>query len=94
MEKGTVKWFNAAKGFGFISRNGGEDVFVHFRAIVGDGYKTLNEGDSVQFEIEQGPMCLQAKNVSVVSVQSDVSPQKNPVRFRTGFSVLVGAWGK
>jgi len=66
MEKGTVKWFNAAKGFGFISRNGGEDVFVHFRAIVGDGYKTLNEGDSVQFEIEQGPKGLQAKNVSVV----------------------------
>lgn len=66
MERGTVKWFNAAKGFGFISRNGGEDVFVHFRAIVGDGYKTLNEGDSVQFEIEQGPKGLQAKNVSVV----------------------------
>jgi CspA family cold shock protein len=66
MEKGTVKWFNAAKGFGFISRNGGEDVFVHFRAIVGDGYKTLNEGDSVQFEVEQGPKGLQAKNVSVV----------------------------
>jgi len=67
MEKGTVKWFNAAKGFGFISRNGGEDVFVHFRAISGDGYKTLNEGDSVEFEIEQGPKGLQAKNVSVVS---------------------------
>jgi CspA family cold shock protein len=66
MEKGTVKWFNAAKGFGFISRNGGEDVFVHFRAIVGDGYKTLNEGDAVQFEVEQGPKGLQAKNVSVV----------------------------
>ena len=66
MEKGTVKWFNAAKGFGFISRKGGEDVFVHFRAIVGDGYKTLNEGDAVQFEVEQGPKGLQAKNVSVV----------------------------
>ncbi len=66
MEKGTVKWFNAAKGFGFISRQGGEDVFVHFRAISGDGYKTLNEGDSVEFNVEQGPKGLQASNVSVV----------------------------
>jgi len=64
MEKGTVKWFNAAKGYGFISRNGGEDVFVHFRAIVGDGYKSLNEGDQVQFDVEQGPKGLQASNVS------------------------------
>jgi CspA family cold shock protein len=66
MEKGTVKWFNAAKGFGFISRTSGEDVFVHFKAISGDGYKSLNEGDSVQFEVEQGPKGLQASNVSVV----------------------------
>ena len=64
MEKGTVKWFNAAKGYGFISRNGGEDVFVHFRAIVGDGYKTLTEGDQVQFDVEKGPKGLQASNVS------------------------------
>jgi cold shock protein len=64
MEKGTVKWFNAAKGYGFISRNGGEDVFVHFRAIVGDGYKSLNEGDAVQFDVEKGPKGLQASNVS------------------------------
>lgn len=64
MEKGTVKWFNAAKGYGFISRNGGEDVFVHFRAIVGDGYKSLNEGDQVQFDVEQGPKGLQASNVT------------------------------
>lgn len=64
MEKGTVKWFNAAKGYGFISRNGGEDVFVHFRAIVGDGYKSLNEGDAVQFDVETGPKGLQASNVS------------------------------
>lgn len=66
MEKGTVKWFNGTKGFGFISRTGGEDVFVHFKAINGSGYKTLNEGDAVQFEVERGPKGLQATNVSVV----------------------------
>ena len=66
MEKGTVKWFNAAKGFGFISRTSGEDVFVHFKAITGDGYKSLNEGDAVEFNVEQGPKGLQASNVSVV----------------------------
>ena len=66
MEKGTVKWFNGAKGFGFISRNGGEDVFVHFKAISGGGYKTLNEGDNVEFEVEKGPKGLQATNVSVL----------------------------
>jgi cold shock protein len=66
MEKGTVKWFNAAKGFGFISREGGEDVFVHFKSISGDGYKSLNDGDAVQFEVEKGPKGLMAANVSVV----------------------------
>jgi CspA family cold shock protein len=66
MEKGTVKWFNAAKGFGFISRAGGEDVFVHFKEITGDGYKSLNEGDAVQFEVTTGPKGLQATNVSKV----------------------------
>jgi CspA family cold shock protein len=66
MEKGTVKWFNGAKGYGFISRASGEDVFVHFKAITGDGYKSLNEGDSVEFEVEKGPKGLQASNVSVV----------------------------
>ena len=65
MEKGTVKWFNAAKGYGFISRSGGEDVFVHFKSIVGEGYKSLNEGDPVEFNIEQGPKGLQATNVKV-----------------------------
>ncbi len=64
MEKGTVKWFNGVKGFGFISRQSGEDVFVHFRSIVGEGYKNLNEGDQVQFEVENGPKGLQATNVS------------------------------
>ena len=66
MEKGTVKWFNAAKGFGFISRASGEDVFVHFKEIVGDGYKSLNEGDAVEFEVTTGPKGLQATKVSKV----------------------------
>ena len=62
---GTVKWFNADKGFGFITPdNGGEDVFVHFRAIKSDGYKTLEEGQNVSFETEQGQKGLQAANVT------------------------------
>ena len=65
MNKGTVKWFNSEKGFGFISREEGDDVFVHFSAIVGDGFKTLNEGQEVTFDTEDGPRGLQAKNVSV-----------------------------
>ena len=64
MEKGTVKWFNGSKGYGFIAREEGEDVFVHYNAIEGDGYKSLDEGDQVQFEIEQGPKGLQATKVS------------------------------
>ncbi len=63
MEKGTVKWFNGAKGYGFITREEGDDVFVHFKAIIGDGYKTLNEGDEVTFEVENGAKGLQATNV-------------------------------
>ncbi len=67
MERGIVKWFNAAKGFGFIKRASGDDVFVHFKAIVGDGYKSLNEGDAVEFEVQQGPKGLQASKVTKVS---------------------------
>ena len=66
MEQGVVTWFNGAKGFGFIKRESGEDVFVHYKAIQGDGYKTLNEGDKVQFEVEKGPKGLQASNVTKV----------------------------
>jgi CspA family cold shock protein len=66
MEKGTVKWFNGAKGYGFITRNGGDDVFVHHKAIVGDGFKNLNEGDQVEFEVERGPKGLQATNVTKI----------------------------
>ena len=64
MEEGVVKWFNSAKGFGFIQREGGEDVFVHFSAINSEGYRSLEEGDRVQFEVTQGPKGLQAQNVS------------------------------
>jgi CspA family cold shock protein len=61
---GTIKWFNADKGFGFITQDdGGADVFVHFRAIVGNGYKSLDEGQKVSYETERGPKGLQAANV-------------------------------
>ena len=63
MEKGTVKWFNAEKGFGFIEREGGEDVFVHFSAIQSEGFKSLDEGQSVTFDVEQGQRGPQAANV-------------------------------
>jgi CspA family cold shock protein len=64
MTNGTVKWFNAEKGYGFISQESGDDVFVHFSAIQGKGFKTLEEGQSVSFEIEEGPRGKQASNVT------------------------------
>jgi CspA family cold shock protein len=63
MATGTVKWFNDAKGFGFISQEGGEDVFVHHTAITMDGFRTLKEGERVEFDVVQGPKGLQAANV-------------------------------
>ncbi|MET3650902.1 MULTISPECIES: cold-shock protein [Dyella] len=66
VETGTVKWFNDAKGFGFISRSSGEDVFVHFRAIQSQGFKSLQEGQNVSFIVTQGQRGLQAENVQIV----------------------------
>ena len=63
---GTVKWFNDAKGFGFITSERGEDVFVHFTAIQGNGFRSLSEGATVEFEVTQGPKGLQASNVAIV----------------------------
>ena len=63
---GTVKWFNGSKGYGFLAREGGPDVFVHFSAIQGEGFKNLEEGQRVEFTIEQGPKGLQAANVVVL----------------------------
>jgi cold shock protein len=62
-ELGVVKWFNNDKGYGFIKRNSGEDVFVHHTAIQSQGYRTLNEGEKVEFDVKQGPKGLQAENV-------------------------------
>ncbi len=66
METGTVKWFNDAKGYGFISRQNGEDVFVHFSAIQSNGFRSLQEGQQVQFDVVKGPKGWQAENVKAV----------------------------
>lgn len=66
-EKGKIKWFSDAKGYGFIEREEGEDVFVHFSAIVGEGFRTLAEGQEVEFDVVQGQKGPQAENVSVVT---------------------------
>lgn len=66
MAKGKVKWFNESKGFGFIEQESGEDIFVHFSAITGEGFKTLSEGDAVEFDVVKGPKGLQAANVRKV----------------------------
>ncbi|MGE5648399.1 MAG: cold-shock protein [Acidobacteriota bacterium] len=69
-ERGVVKWFNAAKGYGFIQRESGEDVFVHFSAIQATGFRTLDNGSQVEFEIKEGPKGLQAENVSKAEGQA------------------------
>ncbi len=66
METGTVKWFNGSKGYGFITREEGDDVFVHYRNIEGEGFKSLEDGDKVQFNVEQGAKGLQAANVTKI----------------------------
>ena len=66
MEQGTVKWFNDTKGFGFISRNGGDDVFVHHSAIQSNGFRTLQEGQQVRFDVVKGPKGWQAEHVQVL----------------------------
>ncbi|MHC1696777.1 MAG: cold-shock protein [Deltaproteobacteria bacterium] len=66
MVNGTVKWFNDSKGFGFLEQENGEDVFCHFSAIVGEGFKSLSEGDRVTFDVVKGPKGLQAANVSKI----------------------------
>ena len=66
-EKGTVKWFNNAKGYGFIQRESGEDLFVHFKSIIGDGFKSLDEGDAVEYLVAEGEKGLQAQEVEKVS---------------------------
>jgi CspA family cold shock protein len=66
MPKGTVKWFNNSKGYGFITPEEGDDVFVHYSAIAGEGYKTLEEGSEVEFEIKEGPKGKEAANVTKV----------------------------
>ncbi len=65
-ERGVVKWFNSSKGYGFIRRDAGEDVFVHFSAIEAEGYRSLEEGATVEFKVKQGPKGLQAEEVRVV----------------------------
>ena len=90
MAQGKVKWFNDTKGFGFIEQEGGEDVFVHFSAIMGDGFKSLAEGDAVTFDITQGPKGLQASNVNKSQVIPATHFPKKPADDFSGFFLSSG----
>lgn len=72
-ERGVVKWFNDAKGYGFIQRENGSDVFVHYSAIAGEGFRSLAEGQQVEFEVEEGPRGLNARNVKLLDTLSGQS---------------------
>jgi CspA family cold shock protein len=74
---GTVKWFNDGKGYGFITVPGNEDVFVHYSAVVGEGYKSLTEGEQVEFDLENGPKGLMAQNVQKTGAGAEVSDEDN-----------------
>ena len=78
MAQGTVKWFSNQKGYGFITQDGGKDVFCHFSGIVSDGYKSLNEGDKVEFEITEGVKGEQASNVVVTDSVAKADPEPEP----------------
>ena len=79
-EQGTVKWFNDAKGYGFISRQNGEDVFVHFSAIQAGGFRSLQEGQTVQFDVTKGPKGWQAENVQAVASSRKRSNARPPLK--------------
>ena len=94
MAQGTVKWFNDAKGFGFISQEGGEDVFVHFSAIQGDGFKTLQEGEKVEFEVQQDPRraCRQPTFRKTAELDASRAQARRGGAFRTAPSTLPPSW--
>jgi cold shock protein len=87
-EQGTVKWFNASKGYGFIQRQTGEDVFVHFSAIMMDGYKSLNEGQAVEFEVKKGPKAFRQRTLPGSSLWIPV-PESTLPYFRPDILIRV-----
>ena len=94
IERGLVKWYNAAKGYGFLQRSNGEDVFVHFSEIQMDGYRTLEEGDEVQFEVKQGPKGLQAVNVNHGDRKVEEEPPQPRLTPESEFLALASVGGR